>query len=157
MTDAQSPALFNIAAPRVAAKDRSGVCLKVWGLFGKGVSPKISPIMRLLSDANKTGVVTIGRDRKISAVHIDDAVRVIGAFLPTAAPYGVYDVAPHQTSFAGLARSAKRILDGGVDIEVLQKEPAPDMTGDPAPLAAALKRFKFTPLNASLERVLGDV
>jgi dTDP-4-dehydrorhamnose reductase len=155
--DADETAIFNAAGARIAALDPFGTALKLYGLFGKGVSVKVSPIMRILSDANKTGAVTFRRERNISAVHIDDAVKLIAAALDGHLPRGVYDVAPYKTSYSGIARAAKKILGTPVTVTAQEPEPAPDYTGDKEPLAAAIKKFKFTPFNGVLERVLGDV
>ena len=70
----------------------------------------------------------IDRDRVVSAISVDDAVKAIGAFIMRDYPIGDYNlVSGDKMSYVDMAKIVKRLVrkDGG-DIEIVVKNPNPE-------------------------------
>ena len=150
---------FNALVPNLIQKDKIGSGLKIYGLFGSGTDAKTNAIAKIFADAKKKGAVNLAQDREISAVYIDDAVKVISAFIEKDLPQGVYDLVPAQTtSLLKIAQAVKKHYKEAegkdVSITVADKpNPLPPFVGNSENLSAVYNA-KFTSLNAVIKKEL---
>ena len=103
----------------------------------------------------KTALVE--RDREFSAICVDDALKVIAAFIDGNVEKGVYNVAsPTPLKLSAVARTARRLAakDGReVTVEILSDEEAPVFTANVGKLESALVKLRFTAHSTALKSV----
>lgn len=112
----------------LASKDKITTVLRIFGVYGAGGGTN-RPINRIVAaGARGKKQIVIDRDKTVSAVHIDDATRVIAEFIRGDYAKGDYNlVSGDKMSYLAIAKTVKRLVrrDGG-DIEIVVKNPEPD-------------------------------
>lgn len=142
----------------LALKDKISTVLRLFGVYGKYLSVDSSKTMELMArgvTGKKTAVIE--NDREFSAVYIDDALKVIAAFIDGNIERGAYNVAsPVPLKLSAVARTARRLAakDGReISVEILSDEDAPTFTANVGKLEAALLRLRFTAHSTALKAV----
>lgn len=142
----------------LASKDKISTVLRFFGVYGKYLSVEKSKIMELMArgvTGKKTAVVE--RDLEFSAICIDDALKVITAFLDGDIVRGAYNVASDAPlKLSSVARTARRLAakDGReVTVEILSDESAPNFTASVGKLKAAMPKLRFTAHSTALKAV----
>lgn len=112
----------------LASKDKITTVLRIFNVYGSGggMSRPINKIVAAGSRGKKQ--IVIDRDKIVSAISVDDAVRAIYEFLRGDYPRGDYNlVAGDKMSYLDIAKTVKRLVrkDGG-DIEIIVKKSEPD-------------------------------
>ncbi len=111
----------------LASKDKITTQLRIFDVYGEGGGNyRINKIVSAGSRGKKN--INIDRDRVVSAVSVDDAVKVIAEVLKRSDGKAVYNVvADEKTSYLAIAKCVKRLVrkDGG-DIDISVKNPEPD-------------------------------
>lgn len=110
----------------LASKDKITTSLRLFNVYGK--SGGKLPINRIVAAAAKGKKIVIERDRTVSAIAVDDVVRVIAKFLTGDYPKGDYNlVADDKISYSDIAKIAKRFAKkDGINVEIKIKNPQPD-------------------------------
>ncbi|MCH5154210.1 MAG: sugar nucleotide-binding protein [Clostridiales bacterium] len=110
----------------LASKDKITTVLRLFEVYGVGGTQY--PINKIVTAASRgKAKIVIDRDRVVSAISVDDAVKAIAAFIMRDYPKGDYNlVAGDKMSYVEIAKTVKRILrrEGG-DIEIVVKNPTP--------------------------------
>lgn len=133
----------------LASKDKISTVLRFFSVYGKYADPGTSKTTELIARA-VTGKKTaeIERDKTFSAVYVDDAVKVIAAFLDNDFPKGEYNVASDKPlTWVETAKTAKRLAakDGRVvEIKVLNEGQDRTYTANVEKLKALLPKLRFT-------------
>ncbi len=142
----------------LALKDKISTVLRLFGVYGKYLPVDRSKVMELMSrgvTGKKTALVE--RDREFSAICVDDALKVIAAFIDGNVEKGVYNVAsPTPLKLSAVARTARRLAakDGReVTVEILSDEEAPVFTANVGKLESALVKLRFTAHSTALKSV----
>ncbi len=112
----------------LASKDKITTVLRIFHVFGDGgMQYPINKIVAAGSRGKKQ--IVIDRDKVVSAISVEDAVKAIAAFILRDYPKGDYNlVAGDKMSYLEIAKTIKRLVrkDGG-DIEIVVKNPTPDL------------------------------
>ncbi|MDE6201673.1 MAG: NAD(P)-dependent oxidoreductase [Clostridiales bacterium] len=112
----------------LASKDKITTVLRIFHVFGEGgMQYPINKIVAAGSRGKKQ--IVIDRDKVVSAISVEDAVRAIAAFILRDYEKGDYNlVASDKMSYVEIAKTIKRLVrrDGG-DIEIVVKNPTPDL------------------------------
>lgn len=124
----------------LAEKDKITTELRIFDIFGYGGSGVIDKIVSAGAKGKKQIVVPC--DRVVSAIGVDDAVRVIAEFVKRDLPKGEYNlVAAEPVGYLAVAKSVKRMVrrDGG-DIDIVLKRDTvdPEYTASGAKLSEVL-------------------
>ncbi|MCH5164822.1 MAG: NAD(P)-dependent oxidoreductase [Clostridiales bacterium] len=111
----------------LASKDKITTVLRIFNVYGAG-GGMTRPINKIVAaGARGKRQIVIDRDRTVSAISVDDAVKVIAEFLRGDYPRGDYNlVSADKMSYVAIAKAVKRLVrrDGG-DIEIVVKNPVP--------------------------------
>lgn len=111
----------------LASKDKITTVLRLFEVFGSGGGTQY-PINKIVSaGARGKKQIVIDRDRVVSAISVEDAVKAIAAFLMRDYEKGDYNlVAGDKISYVEIAKAVKRYVrkDGG-DIDIVVKNPEP--------------------------------
>lgn len=113
----------------LASKDKITTVLRIFNVYGAGggLTRPINKIVAAGSRGKKQ--IVIDRDRTVSAISVDDAARVIAAFLTHDYPRGDYNlVSGDKMSYLDMAKTVKRLVrkDGG-DIDIVVKNPVSEL------------------------------
>lgn len=145
--------------PKLACKDKISTVLRVYGLFGKGMSPR-SEILRTLAPAliGKKPRIVLPAERAFSVVYADDVCKIIAKFLDGDCERGVYNVAsPEPVTCADFAKKAKAYAKKAgrdVDVQKSSDPPRAPFTANTEKLNAALGGFKFTAFGTAVNKTL---
>lgn len=111
----------------LASKDKITTVLRIFNVYGEGGGQR--PINKIVAAGSRgKKQIVIDRDRVVSAISVDDAVKAIGAFIMRDYPIGDYNlVSGDKMSYVDMAKTVKRLVrkDGG-DIEIVVKNPTPE-------------------------------
>lgn len=142
----------------LAAKDKITTVLRVFGVYGSGGTRPVTKIVAAASHGKKQ--IVIDRDRVISAVSVEDAVKVIALLLKKDAPKGDYNLVSGDTmSYLEIAKAMRRLVrKDGFDLEIVVKNDAPDSdyTASNEALLAVLP-YKFTSISAGVKKLYNDL
>lgn len=143
----------------LAGKDKITTVLRVFDVYGQGGgNHRINRIVSAASRGKKQ--ITLDRDVTISAVSVEDMIRVIAEFLKKDFPKGDYNVVSgDKISLLAIAKSLKRMVksDGGeINIVVKNDEPGNEYTADNQKLLSVLP-IKFTPVNKGVKRLYEEL
>ncbi|MCH5155004.1 MAG: NAD(P)-dependent oxidoreductase [Clostridiales bacterium] len=112
----------------LASKDNITTVLRLFQVYGVGGNKY--PINKIVSAGSRgKKQIVIDRDKTVSAISVDDAVKAIAAFILRDYAKGDYNlVASDKMSYVEIAKTVKRLVrkDGG-DIEIVVKDPTPDL------------------------------
>lgn len=112
----------------LASKDKITTVLRIFNVYGPhgGVSRPINKIVAAGARGKKT--ITIDRDKIVSAIYIDDALKVIAQFLRGDYPRGDYNlVSGDKMSYLEIAKLVKRLAKReGRSVDIVVKNPEPD-------------------------------
>ncbi len=112
----------------LASKDKITTVLRIFNVYGVG-GGQSRPINKIVAAGSRgKKQIVIDRDRVVSAICVDDAVKVIAAFLAGNYPRGDYNlVSGDKMSYTDMAKTVKRLVrrDGG-NIDIVVKNPTPD-------------------------------
>lgn len=135
----------------LASKDKISTVLRFFNVYGEGADTAVNPVMKIIRDVKKTKSVSLAADAKISAVYVDDAVKIIAAFLDGNFPKGQYNVvADEPTSYYEIARKAKAAAKKNgreVKLTLAPDSVLPPYTGVNEALRKLLPGFKFTSIS----------
>lgn len=110
----------------LAGKDKITTVLRLFEVYGVGGTQY--PINKIVTAGSRgKAKIVLDRDRTVSAISVDDAVKAIAAFIMRDYPKGDYNlVAADKMSYLDIAKAVKRMVkrDGG-DIEIVVKNPTP--------------------------------
>ena len=142
----------------LAHKDKITTELRIFDVFGAGGKGVIDKIVA--AGAKRKKQITLARDRVVSAIYIDDAVKVIGEVIKRDIPKGDYNlVAAEPVSYLDIAKSVKRAVrkEGG-DIEIVVKKDGQDLeyTASNAKLCSALP-VKLSAVSASVKKLYEQI
>ncbi|MBD5131808.1 MAG: NAD(P)-dependent oxidoreductase [Clostridiales bacterium] len=133
----------------LAGKDKITTVLRLFTVYGadggKGIIDKI-----VQAGARGKKQIVIQRDRVVSTIAIDDALRVFAEFLQKDLPRGDYNlVSNEKTSYLEIAKQVKRLVrkdDGDIEIVVKNDEPLAEYSGSNQKLLSVLPNLKLTPV-----------
>lgn len=112
----------------LASKDKITTVLRIFNVYGVG-GGQSRPINKIVAAGSRgKKQIVIDRDRTVSAICVDDAVKVIAAFLAGNYPRGDYNlVSGDKMSYTDMAKTVKRLVrrDGG-NIDIVVKNTTPD-------------------------------
>lgn len=112
----------------LASKDKITTVLRLFHVYGEGGGMQ-NPINKIVAAGSRgKKQIVIDRDKVVSAITVEDAVKAIAAFLMRDYPKGDYNlVSGDKMSYVEIAKTVKRLVrkDGG-DIEIVVKDSAPD-------------------------------
>lgn len=139
----------------LASKDKISTNLRFFTVYGPGAYAD-SNIMSALAARGVLGKnIELPYDRTLSAVFIDDAVKVIAAFLENDYPKGDYNVVSDKKitlseAAACVRRAAKR---DGKEIRVTVGGTAPECTGSCDKLMAVMPKLRFTAFSTGMNKL----
>ncbi len=142
----------------LARKDKISTVLRFFTVYGKYCDVGASKTMELIA-RGVTGKKTaeIERDKEYSAIYVDDAVKVIAAFIDNDFEKGEYNVASDvPLTFTDVARTAKRLAKKDlrqVDIAVKYDTPDVSYTASVEKLKAVMPKLKFTSHSSAIRQV----
>lgn len=111
----------------LAQKDKITTELRLFDIFGAGGKGVIDKIVG--AGAKRKKQIVLPRDRVVSAVYLDDAVKAIGEVIKRDIKKGDYNlVAAEPVSYLDIAKSIKRaVRKEGDDIEIVVKKDGRDL------------------------------
>lgn len=113
----------------LASKDKITTVLRIFHVYGEGGGLQY-PINKIVAAGSRgKKQIVIDRDKVISAISVEDAVKAIAAFIMRDYPKGDYNlVSGDKMSYVEIAKLVRRLVrsDGG-DIEIVVKNPTPDL------------------------------
>ncbi len=132
----------------LAGKDKISTVLRFFGVYGENANPETNEAVRIIKDIKRKKNVSVGADRRISAVYASDALKIVSAFLENDFPKGQYNVVPDEpTTYYEIAKKAKAAAKkNGREIKLTLDPDAvlDELTGVNANLRKLLPNFKFT-------------
>lgn len=139
----------------LASKDKISTVLRIFNVYGPGAYAEQNIMSALVARGVLGKDIELPHDRKLSVIYIDDAVRIMAAFLDHDYPKGDYNLVsdtPVMLSEAAaiVKRAAKR--DGKAITVSIGAEVAPACTGSNAKLSAALGTCKFTSFGTGMNK-----
>lgn len=143
----------------LASKDKITTCLRAFDIYGVGGgNHRINKIVAAGVKGKKT--ILLDRDVTVSAVSVDDLVKVIAEFLLGDLPKGDYNVVSgDKTSLLDIAKAVKRMVrrDGrDIDIKIKSDVPGNEFTANNAKLLSVLP-IKFTPTMKGIKKLYDDL
>ena len=143
----------------LASKDKISTVLRFFNIYGAGANPQKNPVVKIIDDArrNRSKTVTVNADRRISALYVADALKIISAFVDNNFPKGQYNVVPDEaTTYFEIARKAKAAAKKNErEIKlVLDSSAAPEdeFTGKNEALRKLMPNFKFTGISKGVTK-----
>ncbi len=143
----------------LASKDKITTVLRVFDLYGVGGGKhRINKIVAAGARGKKS--IVLDCDRLVSAVSVDDLIKVIAEFLRGSYEKGDYNVVSgEKTSLLQIAKTVKRLVkkDGGdIEINIKSQEPGNEFTADNKKLLDVLP-VKFTPTLKGVKKLYEDL
>ncbi len=142
----------------LAAKDKITTSLRIFDVYGAGGKGHISKIIAAGARGKKQ--IVIDRDRTVSGIYIDDAVKVIANFIKGDYPQGDYNlVSGDKMSYVDIAKAVKRaVRRAGGDIEITVKSPdcANEYTAKNDKLLSVMP-VKLTSLKDGIKKTFEDL
>lgn len=142
----------------LASKDKISTVLRFFSVYGKYCDVSSSKTMELIArgvTGKKTAVIE--RDKQFSAVYIDDALKVIAAFLDNDFPKGEYNVTSDKPlSYLEIAKTVRRLAAADlreVEIQVLKEGQDYSYTGSAEKLKAVMPKLRFTSHKTAVKNV----
>lgn len=150
-TDGYGVARYLISV--LAAKDKITTNLRIFDIYGEGGGDTaINKIVAAGAKGKKQ--IRLERDRTVSGIYIDDAIKIIAAFLMGNYPKGDYNlVSGEKISYLEIAKQVKRMArrDGSdPEIKVLNPEPDLEYTAVNTKLTSVLP-FKYTSFKSGVK------
>ena len=112
----------------LASKDKITTVLRIFNVYGAG-GGLTRPINKIVAaGARGKKQITIDRDKVVSGISVDDAVKVIAEFLRGDYPRGDYNIVAHdKMSYVEIAKVVRRLVrkDGG-NIDIIVKNTTQD-------------------------------
>ena len=139
----------------LASKDKITTVLRLFNVYGEGGGTR--PINKIVAAGSRgKKQIVIERDKVVSGISVEDAVKAIAAFLMRDYPKGDYNlVAGDKMSYLEIAKAVKRYVrkDGG-DIEIVVKnpEPAPEYSASNAKLLSVVP-MNITSMSAGIKKL----
>lgn len=112
----------------LAGKDRITTVLRIFNMYGVGGGQSL-PINKIVAAAARgKKQIVIERDRVVGAISVEDAVKVIAAFLLRDLPKGDYNlVSGDKLGYVEIAEIVKRLAKkDGHNVDVVIKNPSPE-------------------------------
>lgn len=111
----------------LASKDKITTSLRLFDVYGQGGNSYVINKIVAAGARGKKQIV-IDRDKTVSAVSVDDAIKVIAEFIKGDYPKGDYNlVAGDKVSYLAIAKAIKRMVrKDGRDIDIVVKRDTPD-------------------------------
>lgn len=140
----------------LASKDKITTVLRIFHVFGAGGGNQY-PINKIVAAGSRgKKQIVIDRDKVVSAISVEDAVKAIAAFIMRDYPKGDYNlVASDKMSFVDIAKTVRRLVraDGG-DIEIVVKnpEPAPEYSASNQKLLSAVP-MRITSVQSGIKKL----
>ncbi len=143
----------------LASKDKITTSLRVFDIYGVGGgNHRINKIVAAGAKGKKS--IVLDRDVTVSAVSVDDFIKVIAEFLRGDYPKGDYNVVSgDKTSLLDIAKAVKRMVrKEGRDIEIKLKsdEPGNEFTANNEKLLSVLS-VKFTPTMKGIKKLYDEL
>ncbi len=143
----------------LAAKDKITTSLRIFNVYGLGGGN--TPINRIVAAGAKgKKQIIINRDRTVGAIGVDDAVKVIAAFLTNDCPKGDYNlVSGDKMSYVEIAKAVKRMVRrDGRDIDIVVKNDTPDneYTASNAKLLSVMPKLRLTSIKNGIKSLYDD-
>lgn len=144
----------------LAAKDKITTSLRLFDVYGAGGGN--SQINRIvLAAARGKKQIIIDRDRVVSGIYVDDAVKAIACFLRSDCPQGDYNlVSGDKTSYLEIAKAVKRYAkkDGrDVEIKIKNSAPALEYSASNAKLLSVLPSLKPIKFGAGIKKLYAEL
>lgn len=143
----------------LASKDKISTVLRFFNIYGAGADPQKNPVVKIIDDArhNRSKTVTVDADRRISALYVADALKVISAFIDNNFPKGQYNVVPDDVAtYFDIARKAKAAAKkNGREIKLVLNSSAPqedEFTGKNDALRMLMPNLKFTGISKGVTK-----
>ncbi len=144
----------------LASKDKISTVLRFFNVYGPGADPAANPVMQIIDGVKRKKEVHIASDRRISALYIADALKIIAAFLDNHFPKGQYNAVPDEpVCYFDIAKKAKAAAKkNGREVKLVlgSETPLDEFTGNNASLRKLLPNFKFTSLNSGVNKTYGN-
>lgn len=143
----------------LASKDKITTVLRLFDVYGiGGGSYRINKIVSAGSHSKPR--IIIDRDKTVSAVSVDDAVKVIAEFIKNDHPIGDYNlVSGDKMSYLQIAKAVKRLVKkDGRDIEIVVKKEGEDneYTADNSKLLSVVP-MRFTPIAKGIKKLYEEL
>ncbi len=143
----------------LASKDKITTSLRLFDVYGSGGnSYRINKIVAAGVRGKKQ--IVIDRDKTVSAISVDDAIKVIAEFLRGDYPKGDYNlVAGDKVSYVEIAKAVKRwVRKNGRDIDIVVKhdEPENEYTASNEKLLSAVS-VKLTPTMKGIKKLYEEL
>ena len=140
----------------LAGKDKISTILRFFNVYGAGANPKTNPVAEIIDGVKRKKEVTVTADRRISALYVADALKIIAAFLDNHFPKGQYNVVPDEpVTYFDIARKAKSAAKkNGREVKLVlgAGNMLDEFTGRNDNLRKLLPNFKFTGLSSGVNK-----
>lgn len=138
----------------LASKDKITTVLRLFQVYGQGGTCPINKIVAAGARGRKQ--IVLDRDRTVSAISVEDAVKVIASFLMRDYPKGDYNLTSgDKMSYLDIAKAVKRFVrrDGG-DVDIVVKNPTPGLeySASNAKLLSVMP-VKLTPIQSGVKKL----
>lgn len=141
----------------LAAKDKITTVLRVFEVYGGTGNTAMNKIAAAAMRGRKK--ITLDCDRTVSAVSLDDLVKVISLFLRGDYPKGDYNVVcGEKTTLLTVAKAMRRAVrrdEADIDIELKSDEPGAEFSASNSKLLSVLP-FRFTPINRGIKTLCDE-
>lgn len=146
--DSYGQAKFNIT--NMAKIDKSVYVLRSFEVYGKDAPDSV--ITSLISRAAQGKNLSVDKDIILSAIYIEDYVKIINDFLMHSHPAGDYNItADELISVNDVLKRLKRNCQNEISIETGKERL--EFTASNDKLAAVIGAFKFTTLRSALNKI----
>ncbi|HEY8389856.1 MAG TPA: NAD-dependent epimerase/dehydratase family protein [Clostridia bacterium] len=146
--DSYGQAKFNIT--NMARIDKSVYILRSFEVYGKDAPDSV--ITSLISRAAQGKDLSVEKDIVLSAIYIEDYLKIINEFLMHSHPAGDYNItADELVSVNDILKKLKRATSDEINIETGKERL--EFTASNDKLAAVIGAFKFSTLRSALNKI----
>ena len=141
----------------LASKDNITTVLRVFEVYGGMGNTSLNKIAAAVMRGKKK--IVLDCDKTVSAVSLDDLIKILAMFLRDDYPKGDYNVVCGEKitllSVAKAMRRAVRRDDGDIDIELKSEEIGKECTANNGKLLSVAS-FRFTPMNKGIKTLCDE-
>ena len=146
----------------LAGKDKISTVLRFFNIYGAGANPKSNPVMEIIDGVKRNATFTVDADRRISALYVADALKIIAAFLDNHFPKAQYNAVPDESAtYFDVAKKAKAAAKkSGREVKIVlnsAEKPLDEFTGRNENLRKLLPNFKFTSLSRGVAKTYDNI
>lgn len=128
--------------------------LRLFGIFGKYEDYNLRLISNLICLAIFKQNLIIQQNKAFDYLYVDDFLKIIEFFIENKPKEKAYNLTPdHSISLLEIAEKIQKITQGEVSVDLINKTPGTDYTGDNERLKKIIPNLQFTPIDTAIQHL----